>query len=188
MVIPSESSGPSFSCSQNALICEEGTTTSHIKTQLVPYVYMNKNKQQKLIKHYRILGTRLVLHWNDNDILMPKLFNTFFTSWFKKDHLKAWMCHLKMMRLASMLSRAVWLLPCQGINHHQNSKILQVFYETLFQITTRNWYRRTRGHCVQDGLVMINDRGKPAVSYRWTGWVWEITGWSSRLQGNHRSF
>ena len=122
MVIPSESSGPSFSCSQNALICEEGTTTSHIKTQLVPYVYMNKNKQQKLIKHYRILGTRLVLHWNDNDILMPKLFNTFFTSWFKKDHLKAWMCHLKMMRLASMLSRAVWLLPCQGINHHQNSK------------------------------------------------------------------
>ena len=22
----------------------------------------------------------------------------------------------------------------------------------------------------------------PAVSYRWTGWVWDITGWSSRLQ------
>jgi len=31
-------------------------------------------------------------------------------------------------------------------------------------------------------LSLINDRGEPAVSYRWTGWVWEITGWSSRLQ------
>ena len=27
------------------------------------------------------------------------------------------------------------------------------------------------------------DWGEPAVSYRWTGWVWEITGWSS---GNNR--
>ena len=27
-----------------------------------------------------------------------------------------------------------------------------------------------------------------ASSYRWTGWVWEITGWgSSRLQENHPS-
>ena len=32
------------------------------------------------------------------------------------------------------------------------------------------------------------DRGEPAVSYKWTGWVWEITGWSSRLQENYRSF
>jgi hypothetical protein len=24
---------------------------------------------------------------------------------------------------------------------------------------------------------------KPAASYRETGWVWEITGWNSRLQG-----
>ena len=30
--------------------------------------------------------------------------------------------------------------------------------------------------------------GKPAISYIWTGWVWEITGWSSRLQENYWSF
>ena len=29
-----------------------------------------------------------------------------------------------------------------------------------------------------------NVRGEPAASYRWTGWVWEITGWSSRLLKN----
>ena len=33
------------------------------------------------------------------------------------------------------------------------------------------------------------DRGEPAVSYEWTGWIWEITNWwSSRLQENYRSF
>ena len=33
------------------------------------------------------------------------------------------------------------------------------------------------------------DPGEPAVSYRWTGWVWEITtGWGSRLQENYQSF
>ena len=26
------------------------------------------------------------------------------------------------------------------------------------------------------------------VSYRWTGWVWKITGWSSRLPEHYRSF
>ena len=33
-----------------------------------------------------------------------------------------------------------------------------------------------------------NDRGEPAVSYRRTGWVWDITGWSSSLQQNYQSF
>ena len=27
----------------------------------------------------------------------------------------------------------------------------------------------------------MNGRGEPSASYEWTGWVWEITGWSSRL-------
>ena len=35
---------------------------------------------------------------------------------------------------------------------------------------------------------MIYDRGEPAVSYKWTGWVWDITGWSSRLHENYQSF
>ena len=30
--------------------------------------------------------------------------------------------------------------------------------------------------------LWIYDRGEPAISYRWTGWVWGIPGWSSRLQ------
>ena len=32
------------------------------------------------------------------------------------------------------------------------------------------------------------DQGEPAVNYRWTGWVWEITGWSSRLWKNYDQF
>ena len=36
--------------------------------------------------------------------------------------------------------------------------------------------------------ILSNDQGEPAVSYWWTGWVWEITSWSSKLQENHRSF
>ena len=30
-------------------------------------------------------------------------------------------------------------------------------------------------------LVNTNDQREPAVGSRWMGWVWEITGWSSRL-------
>ena len=36
--------------------------------------------------------------------------------------------------------------------------------------------------------VWSYDRWEPAVSYRWTGWVWEKTCWSSRLQENYGSF
>ena len=31
-------------------------------------------------------------------------------------------------------------------------------------------------------IVISTPLEEPAVSYRWTGWVWKITGWSSRLQ------
>ena len=37
------------------------------------------------------------------------------------------------------------------------------------------------------GQLVCNDWGEPAVSYKWTGRVWEITGWSSKLQENYRS-
>ena len=33
-----------------------------------------------------------------------------------------------------------------------------------------------------------NGRGEPAVSYKWTGWIWEITSWSSRPLENFRGF
>jgi hypothetical protein len=38
------------------------------------------------------------------------------------------------------------------------------------------------------GQLVCNDWGEPPVSYKWTGWVWEIIGRSSRLQENYRSF
>ena len=37
-------------------------------------------------------------------------------------------------------------------------------------------------------LPRNNDWGQPAISFRWTGWVWEITGWNSRLKENYWSF
>ena len=38
-------------------------------------------------------------------------------------------------------------------------------------------------------ILYITARKEPVVSYRWTGWVWEITGWiSSRLQEDYPSF
>ena len=43
-------------------------------------------------------------------------------------------------------------------------------------------------HTAGRSHVQGYDRGKPAVGYRWTGWVWEITSWSSRLEENYRSF
>ena len=53
-------------------------------------------------------------------------------------------------------------------------------------------YRPLSQYCSRYLWVTIysianNDQGEPAVSYRWTGWVWETTGWSSRLQENHQS-
>ena len=36
-------------------------------------------------------------------------------------------------------------------------------------------------------VCCVYDRGEPAVGYRWTGRVWEITGWSWRLQENYKN-
>jgi hypothetical protein len=56
---------------------------------------------------------------------------------------------------------------------------LQEIYWSFFKRVSENMRNRK----MQTG-VWGYDRGKPVVSYRWTGWVnWEITGWSSRLQG-----
>ena len=37
-------------------------------------------------------------------------------------------------------------------------------------------------------VVQTYEQGEPAASYRCTSWVWELTGWSSRVQQNHRPF
>ena len=61
----------------------------------------------------------------------------------------------------------VCCLPGSGI-----SRATHPAWGTLHQHTTPN-----------------NERGEPTASYRWTGWVWETTSWSSsRLQENHRLF
>ena len=41
---------------------------------------------------------------------------------------------------------------------------------------------------VSQTLVWSYNRGEPVVSYIWTNFVWDITGWSSRLQENYWSF
>ena len=37
-------------------------------------------------------------------------------------------------------------------------------------------------------LLLCTHRREPAVSYKWTSWVWEITGWSWRPQENYQPF
>jgi hypothetical protein len=41
---------------------------------------------------------------------------------------------------------------------------------------------------IEPGASGNNEQGEPAATYRWPGWVWEITGWSSKLQENYQSF
>ena len=55
-------------------------------------------------------------------------------------------------------SRAIWIMEMAACTYHQFSKFLQ----------TNVWK-------------------EPAVSYKWTSWVWGLAGWSSRLQENYRS-
>ena len=52
-------------------------------------------------------------------------------------------------------------------------------------VTRTSDYRRLRTPITAVAIIWSRARGEPAVSYRWIGWVWEITGWSSRLQENH---
>ena len=54
----------------------------------------------------------------------------------------------------------------------------------LFQCSSQSWEMEL----AKSKWCCGYDRGEPAVSYRWSGWVWEITGWSWRLQENYRSF
>ena len=48
-------------------------------------------------------------------------------------------------------------------------------------------------HCLWSSVTDLKvlpsyDRWEPVVNYRWTSWVWDISGWSSRLQENYPSF
>ena len=62
---------------------------------------------------------------------------------------------------------------------------------SLMRTTSMAWLNFNYFHIFQDLLPLpkgclrlpTTARGDPAVSYRWTGWVWGISGWSSRLSG-----
>ena len=78
---------------------------------------------------------------------------------------------------------------------HDFGGVLRQPLDTFFWALTISWSRLLarvwsgpKVDWVRSKVHGGNDQGEPAVSYRWTGWVGEITGWSSRLQENYRSF
>ena len=82
-------------------------------------------------------------------------------------------------------------------NHHMFIPFYHVWRPTWIKIPKNSIWSKARSHTtsrytrrsVTTPLYMIldYDRGAPAVSYRWTGRVWEITGWCSRLHENYQS-
>ena len=80
---------------------------------------------------------------------------------------------------------------------HLRMNVCKFIFQTLLSLGRTCLGNETwcNGHCSSASQMLFvnttpsfNDRGEPALSYRWAGWVWEITGWSSRLQENYRSF
>ena len=62
-------------------------------------------------------------------------------------------------------------------------------HSTLFWIFTTIVIKCNKYILTVIGIyVRIYVREEPAVSYRWTGWIWELTSWSLRLQEDCRSF
>ena len=103
----------------------------------------------------------------------------------------------------------------KGLHHTLNYQACLVFSFLLFffcpqsLVTTRSHWDRwwhdlmtswpgqhvDTGHTFWSFFLSLTsqaertcDRGETAVSYKCTGWVWEITGWRSRLQENFGSF
>ena len=84
-------------------------------------------------------------------------------------------------------------IPMPAIRTHSNLGIPAGRYWVLKNC---NWLGVSRHFMIASLLVSTAywstfpsyDWGEPAVSYKWTGWVWEIFGWSSRLQENYWSF
>ena len=50
------------------------------------------------------------------------------------------------------------------------------------------WSSRSPKDIFKAYIIHRKAQGEPTVSYRWIGWVWEITGWSLRLHENFQSF
>jgi hypothetical protein len=89
--------------------------------------------------------------------------------------------------------------------NHQHSIRLRVYlviYDLRLHLRVRDpttWFLRCVGTAFEHfplgshNSCMVTaigsyDQGELAFSCRWTGWAWDITGWSSRLHENYRSF
>ena len=97
----------------------------------------------------------------------------------------------------NLLSKWQYLQHCKSIIPPKNYKEWQImlgWHSVLWHYTTiynQLWARQLELVTID---IIFNalgnrdkDRGEPTASYKWTTWVWEITGWSSsRLQENYR--
>ena len=96
------------------------------------------------------------------------------------------LCHISLCSSGS-LDSATW------VTLHASS-LLE--FDQIDLVARRNyWSKQYYYYCkpldlkVEFSSVGGYDGGDPAVSYRWTGWVWGISGRSSsRLQENYASF
>ena len=90
-----------------------------------------------------------------------------------------------------------WLVSVEGSCHpcpgFLTNNLVQFLTHTEQILTCRLhpwWLKRYMETWVNVHFMqqLAYDLGEPAVSYRWTGCVGEITGWSSSVQENYRSF
>ena len=96
----------------------------------------------------------------------------------------------------------IWkcLLKCQGWSptmflfaNYIHCILWQAIYEEAFTVTSGNFTEHILVKCPKketffDGQKKCWRIQYWTLSYRWTNWVWEIIGWSLRLQESYRPF
>ena len=112
-------------------------------------------------------------------------------------------CHLQYSQLLRINCEFYWTLQHQFLDlwkTHPNITLVLHYMRSLLKLTeiglstlSARWTRHVlRFVCYMYDMnidtFLTNEHEEPAVNYKWTGWVWEITSWSSRLQDNYRSF
>jgi hypothetical protein len=91
------------------------------------------------------------------------------------------------------------LYPALILLHKFCKVVVVVVVQTLIQMCESLHFFNQDNPCAHSfsfqfilppNLDLANEQGEPtASSYTWTGWAWELTGWSSsRLQENYQSF
>ena len=95
--------------------------------------------------------------------------------WWQFDGCVSWVLNFDWgyLRISSSWNDCLWIAP-------RTHAVMEMRGVTVMRGLTFH-------HAVFSVLNEGYDRGEPAVSYIWTGWV-QMTGWSSRLQENYLSF